>query len=348
MNPAVRPTESGENFTATAYSRAGLLGNPSDGFGGRVLSVTLANFSATVRVTRSKTITLAANTDDEWRGASWQEVAQALEAGQLQEGAGLIGAAALQLLNKLSPNSPPKAEVSFVTTVPRQVGLSGSSAIVIAALRALAPLLGVRLDRLEIARLALDAEQEGLGISAGPQDRVVQSYEGVMDMDFSEPWNPDLYRRVDPVLVPPLFVAWDPALGESSTIAHENVRERWERGDEQVRAVIARFPELVAEGIECLRSNDRRGFLDLVNQNFDLRASIWKISERDREMVELGRNLGAGVKFSGSGGAVLGALFAVDDFPAIETAYSAYGFQIAPVEIRVPEDWAPVQGEPGS
>ena len=90
MGTAMRPTESGENFTARAYARVGLLGNPSDGFGGRVLSATLANFAATVRVTRSNTITLAAGSDDEWRGNSWQEVAEALAAGRLREGAGLI------------------------------------------------------------------------------------------------------------------------------------------------------------------------------------------------------------------------------------------------------------------
>ena len=45
--PAVEPQTDG-TLRSRVYARIGLLGNPSDGYGGRVLSVSLANFWAEV------------------------------------------------------------------------------------------------------------------------------------------------------------------------------------------------------------------------------------------------------------------------------------------------------------
>ena len=54
-------------------------------------------------------------------------------------------------------------EVKWRTSVPRGVGLGGSSAIVIAALRALCDLHGTALDPARMAELALAVETEDLG-----------------------------------------------------------------------------------------------------------------------------------------------------------------------------------------
>lgn len=71
-----------------------------------------------------------------------------------------------------------------------QVGLSGSSAIVVATFRALMEYYQVSLSDIaltpgELAQVILDVERSELGISAGLQDRVVQSVGGLVHMDFS-------------------------------------------------------------------------------------------------------------------------------------------------------------------
>ena len=63
------------------------------------------------------------------------------------------------------------------------------------------------------------------------------------------------------------------------------------------------------------------GFGRAVDENFDTRASIWTLGQRDRELVAIGRGAGAAVKFAGSGGAVIGVL---DDEAAFELVASAY------------------------
>ena len=48
-----------------AFARAGLLGNPSDGYGGKVLSVVVRNFSARVRLEESRRLTFIPSAGDE-------------------------------------------------------------------------------------------------------------------------------------------------------------------------------------------------------------------------------------------------------------------------------------------
>ena len=73
--------------------------------------------------------------------------------------------------------------LSYDTNIPRQAGLSGSSAIICAALSCLLDFYNVRhLIKVEIRpNIILDAEKE-LGIVAGLQDRVAQVYGGLVYM----------------------------------------------------------------------------------------------------------------------------------------------------------------------
>ena len=82
-----------------------------------------------------------------------------------------------------TPLPPRGFRLSYDTNIPRQAGLSGSSAIVTAALSCLEAYYGdaFALPRALRPALVLAAES-ALGITAGLQDRVVQSYEGVVYM----------------------------------------------------------------------------------------------------------------------------------------------------------------------
>ncbi len=82
-----------------------------------------------------------------------------------------------------TPLPPSGFRLSYDTNIPKQAGLSGSSAIVTAALSALEAHFGpsFALPRETRPGLVLAAEA-ALGITAGLQDRVVQTYEGVVYM----------------------------------------------------------------------------------------------------------------------------------------------------------------------
>ena len=160
-------------MSGQARARVALLGNPSDGFGGRTLGLAIAGMTATV--------TLGSQEDG--------------RANRLIE-------ATIARYNRSRGTSVP-ARASLRTTIPREVGLAGSSAIVIATLRALCADRGVRLEPDELAAMALAVEAEDLGIAAGPQDRFVQAHEGLLYMDFAGAQT--RCEHLDPELLPPLF-----------------------------------------------------------------------------------------------------------------------------------------------
>ena len=56
----------------------------------------------------------------------------------------------------------------------------------------------------------------------------------------------------------------------------------------------------------CLLKGERDKIGPLLNANFDKRMQIYKISPRNIEMVQAARSVGAGAKFPGSGGAIVG------------------------------------------
>ncbi len=326
-----------------AHARAGLLGNPSDVYEGKAIALAIADFSAWARLEAAPRFELVAGPSDAQTFKHFPALMAQLEAVGCDGGLRLMRAALARFggawagWRELADGDPRlRFRMSYGSDIPRQVGLAGSSALVTAALRALMRWFDVTIVPAELAELALAAEVEDLGITAGPMDRVIQAYEGLMVMDFRPPRTAESYRRLDPTLLPPVFVAWDPNPGKVSGKVHGDVRFRWLRGDRDVREAIAVFPKLVEEGVKCLEQGDVRGLMRLVDRNFDTRASIWTLRGRDREMVALGRAAGAAVKFCGSGGAVLGVMENEATFPTLRAAYEAHGYRIIRPTVKNP------------
>ena len=124
----------------------------------------------------------------------------------------------------------------YESNIPRQVGLAGSSAIVVAALRCLMEFHGVEIPRRFQPSLALAAEDEELAVPAGLQDRVIQVYEGLVYMDFARERMEEhaglrcgLYEAMDPGLLPPLYLAYSVEAGEPTEVFHDNLRAVFNR-----------------------------------------------------------------------------------------------------------------------
>jgi glucuronokinase len=324
-----------------AFARAGLLGNPSDQYEGKAIALSVCNFAAEVVIEEAPRFEIERGPSETLAFDDFRAAVEAVRQRGCDDAVRLLRAAIrrfadhVEASGALAPDDPRlRFRVRYATSIPRQVGLAGSSAIVVATLRALSRWFATPIAPDVLAELALAAELEDLGIPAGPMDRVIQSYEGLLYMDFEAPRSAASYERLDPVLLPPLFVAWEPRGGDVSGKTHGDVRSRWLRGDPEVRRAMAVFPRLAEEGRACLERRDFAGLRKLVDQNFDTRASIYRLRPRDVEMVHLGRAEGAAVKFAGSGGAVLGILEHESAFERIERAYAHAGFRaIRPVVV---------------
>jgi glucuronokinase len=83
----------------------------------------------------------------------------------------------------------------------------------------------------ELPNLILDIERVELKIAAGLQDRVIQTFGGVVHMDFrrlaDSSVKTGLYTRLDPTTLPCLYLAYDVRAGSDSGTVHSTVRERW-------------------------------------------------------------------------------------------------------------------------
>jgi glucuronokinase len=275
--------------SATALARTGLAGHPSDGYGGATLSVTLRNFAAQVHVEPATTLDIAPADDGQWP-----------EGGQP-----LVSAAVARFGRHCRHAGVPfdgRVRIRYGSTIPREVGLGGSSAIVIATLRALAATTGATIEREQLPDLALAVETEELGIAAGLQDRVAQTYEGLVFMDFST----HSYEPLDPALLPPLFVAWLPRAGGASGDAHASVRARFRRGDAAVVAAMQALARLADDARVALQGKDHDAFAAILDAGHDLRASIFDLDPRHAALVRRARDLGLHVTYTGSGGAIVG------------------------------------------
>lgn len=194
--------------------------------------------------------------------------------------------------------------VRWRTSIPRGVGLGGSSAIVIAVLRALCALHGTALDPARMAELALAVETEDLGIAAGLQDRVAQAYGGLVFMEFGDG---GAYEQLAPALLPPLVVAWRANAAQDSGVVHASLRTRLRAGDATAVAGMKELAELARAAREAVIAGDHEGLARAADESFDVRRRLLPLDPRHVELVERARALGAGVNYTGSGGAVVAA-----------------------------------------
>ena len=296
------------------YARAGLLGNPSDGYFGKTLSFTMSNFRARVIVYPSARLEIKPskvdlpvfeNLDDLYRITRWRGY---------YGGIRIIQALIVRLIDYCRQEGIELPDRNFTleyeSTVPQRLGLGGSSAIITASLRALCEYYKLDIPLPVQANLVLETETRELNVPAGLQDRVVQAYQGLVYMDFSrelmEARGHGNYERMDIALLPNIYVAYRTSLSEGTEIFHSNLRERWLRGDPAVVTAMQTWAGYAEEGRACLLSRNYTKLGELIDANFDLRSQIYRIDEGNLEMIRTARATGATANFAGSGGAIVG------------------------------------------
>lgn len=297
-----------------AYARAGLFGNPSDGFFGKTIAISVRNFGASVTLYPSPELHIEPQPQDTSVFRSIYHLRDAVSTLGYHGGVPLLKAAIKKFAEYCEsqqirlPNQ--NFSIRYSTSIPRQVGLSGSSAIIVAAFRALMQFYDVDIPKAVLPNLVLATEADELGITAGLQDRVIQCYEGCVYMDFDralmEQQGYGHYEPLDSRLLPRLYIAYNTDLGKQSGRVHNDVRTRWLKGEEQVVTTMSAIADVARDGREALLRQDTEALHTLVNRNFDLRARIFTISDRNQNLVNMARSCGASASFTGSGGSIIG------------------------------------------
>jgi glucuronokinase len=297
--PGVRPAR------ASAPARAALAGNPSDGYGGRTLALALPQLEARVELVPAAGLELGRASSEPVRLAGLADLDRALKAGREPA----LLAAVLRRLGRVRRLPEEGFALRVGSSVPPEVGLAASSAIVVAALRVLCQAFEIELTPDDLAAAALEAETEELGIAAGPQDRVVQAHGGLVMMDFAPPsgapWSVEL---LDPALLPPLFVAWRRDAAAHSGEYHAELRRRHAGGDASIHVCMRHLAQLASDARDALLADDHEAFARCMDGSFDERRSMGPLVPAHERMVEVARALGASANYAGSGGAIVGTL----------------------------------------
>jgi glucuronokinase len=236
---------------ASCHARAALAGNPSDMHGGAVLAVPVRAFSATVTLRDGPCTPLP-----------------------------LIDAA----LARVGVDSG----YEWTTDIPRGVGLAGSSALIIAALRASG---AAPEDPLALAQLALSVERDDLGIPGGLQDRATQAFDAPVLVDGD---------RVRPLRAgaPLAFVVeWsEDAAGDSG----DYHRDRRLAPDD-----VNHLADLARRAAAAFVDGDAAALTALMAESARVRDEVAPLSAAHDALARRLRERGLSPNSTGSGGAVV-------------------------------------------
>ena len=342
------------------YARSGLVGNPSDLFGGKVISLLFDTFAARVCLYESARLTVLPNARD---AASFDDMADLV---RYRRQFGYYGG--LRLIEAILVRFDhccrergivlPRRNctIEYHSDIPFGVGLGGSSAIITAVFNALMQfyeLTEADIPKAEQPNVILEAETVELGISAGLQDRVVAVYGGVVAMDFSpgayarNGGRHGDYRQLPPDILPPLFVAYHEGLSKPSGSIHNVVRYRAEvEHDRAITEAMAAKAALVDEALAALHQGHGDRIGPIMDRDFDLRQSVYGLPPDQIRMIAIAREHGAHAKFTGSGGAAIGTYVDAAHLRLLKGAYEDEGFTVVPVRVAAAD--RPSRSAPGA
>jgi glucuronokinase len=164
---------------------------------------------------------------------------------------------------------------------------------------------------------------------------VIQVFEGLVYMDFAREsmrcvggLPRGVYERLDPALLPPLYLAFCADVSEPTEVMHNDLRSRYNRGEPAVVEAMKFWANLAEQVKECLLKHEWKKIGPLLDSNFDKRREIYQISAGNIRMVETARSLGASAKFSGSGGAIVGTYPDEAAYQKLAETFAAIGVKI--------------------
>ena len=300
----------------SAFPRAALVGNPSDGYHGKTIAFVFSNYSAMITLYETPELEFLPARRDGNVYKDMDDLTQDVQSYGYYGGIRLLKAAVNRFNRYCKEQGLPLAKRNFSirynSTIPNRLGLAGSSAIITAAMRGLFKFYELKIDPAHLANLVLATEREELSIPAGLQDRVAQAFNEPVFMDFDKEYmaehNCGRYELINLPQEMNLYIAYRTDLSEGSEILHSRLREDYEAGVPAVLDAMQEWAYLTDQVRKVIAEKDFEKLPALLNRNFDLRCQVCgkSVSPQNRKMVELARSAGASAKFTGSGGAIIG------------------------------------------
>jgi galactokinase/mevalonate kinase-like predicted kinase len=325
--------ESQREVICSAPGRAGIIGNPTDMYGGAVLSCSVG-LRARVIVTPASELTLE---------TGGQECRITSRADLRPRGDRFDVARAILDYMRLPPLA---CHVRYESEIPLRSGLSGSTALVVALLQALLAWQGEYPDRYQLAERSRYIELNYLRVVCGYQDAYMCTFGGLNYMDFRgkqfyREAEAELFATIEPlgdyVLELP-FVLGFTGVQHASGAVHKPIRERWLEGEATVVEGYKRITQIACAGKKALFLRDWPLLGRLMNENHAIQRDLGGSGESNERLIAAALEAGAlGAKLAGAGhGGTTIALWSRPDTTPLEEALreagasAVYRLQVAP------------------
>ncbi|MBU0495839.1 MAG: hypothetical protein KKA73_25005 [Chloroflexi bacterium] len=308
----------------SAPGRAGIIGNPTDMYGGAVLSCSV-NMRARVHVTVSAAPHVTLETLE---GTC---VIAGRDGLRLQGDCFDVARAVLDYMQL-----PPLAcRVRYDSDIPVRSGLAGSTALLVALTQALLAWQGRLLPSYHLAETARAIELNHLQVACGYQDAYMCAFGGLNYMDFRDKQfyreaEAELFATVEPLAAHvsqlPFILAVTGLPHESDTV-HRPIRDRWLAGEPRVIQGYQRITELAQLGKKALLERDWPTLGRLMNENHAIQRGLGGSGESNERLIAAALKAGAlGAKLAGAGdGGTIIALWPGPDPAPLEGALRQAG-----------------------
>lgn len=314
--------EPSEKVVCSAPGRAGIIGNPTDMYGGAVLSCSVG-MRARVIVTPAPGLVLETN----------GQVCPITGRNDLHPRGDRFDVARAILDYMRLPTLA--CHVHYESEIPLRSGLAGSTALVVALVRALLVWQGEETNLYRLAEKARYIELNYLKVVCGYQDAYMCTFGGLNYMDFR---GKQFYRDAEAELfatIEPLsghvqqlpFVLGFTGVQHASSAVHKPLRERWLEGEATVVESYKRITELARTGKKAIIMADWPLLGRLMNENHAVQRSLGGSGESNERLIAAALEAGAlGAKLAGAGdGGTIIALWPWPDTTRLEEALRKAG-----------------------
>jgi len=284
---------------ASAPGRAGILGNPTDGYGGTVIACAIPARAYVALSTETDRLAI-------WYGGQHVELRERSDFENKGDRFDIVRAV-LRYLGAFDL----RAEIHCRTNVPEQAGLAGSTALLSATLAAVLKAMGQAYSPYYFAETNRIIELEHLGVQCGYNDAYSTTFGGLNYMDFR---GKAYYRtlanedyatieRLAPFVDRLPFVVAHSGVKHHSGAFHRPLSDRWLEGDRAVVEGYKRIAQLALEGKRYLIERDWFAFGRLMNENYEIQESLAPSGDVNNRMIRAALKSGAlGAKLAGAGG----------------------------------------------
>jgi galactokinase/mevalonate kinase-like predicted kinase len=286
-----------KTILCSAPGRCGIIGNPTDMYGGTVISCSI-KYRAFARIEPNHQLELEC--------AGQHLVLEDLDDLALNGDYFDVARAVLDYFR----DDCPQCRISYWSDIPFAAGVSSSTALTVAILYALLQYKDVNYNRYRVAELARYIELNHLRIVCGYQDAYMCTFGGLNYMDFRgkqfyREAAEELYATIEPLnsYVDELpFVLAHTGVSHSSDAVHKPLRERWLEGDQEVRRGYEEIQQLAREGKKALLAKDWERLGWLMNQNHAIQRDLGGSGEANEQLIKVALDSGAiGAKLAGAG-----------------------------------------------